>query len=158
MSTIHTPSSSSPADAANPSDHAHLLRLLSAMMAQIGALQHLVRDESADENDGATPAIDKAPCAMVWRPWSRWRATCSTRCAPSAMNEPRMPCPTCHWAEALSRLVDETAETLHLSSRVIFSGEERPLSAISSGCCIVSRAICSRKYSSTAGRAGCVSR
>src|SRR5207247_11083692 len=30
-------------------------------------------------------------------------------------------------AEALSRAVEETAEALKLSSRVIFSGEERPL-------------------------------
>jgi DNA-binding NarL/FixJ family response regulator len=32
-------------------------------------------------------------------------------------------------SEALSRLVEETAETLHLSSRIIFSGEERTLAS-----------------------------
>src|SRR5438105_8838620 len=118
MQTIHTPSSL-PADAADPSDHAHLLRLLSAMMAPLGALQNLVRDESADENDGATPAIDKSALRNGLTALEQLAREMLYEVRAASDEQPLDALPDSSLPEALSRLVDETAETLHLSSRVI---------------------------------------
>ena len=128
MQTIHTLSSSSLAETANPADHAHLLRLLSAMMAQIGRLQSLVRDESADEKAGASPALDKSALRNGLTALEQMAREMLYEVRAASDEQPLDTLPDLSLAEALSRLVDETAETLQLSSRVIFSGEERPLS------------------------------
>ncbi len=127
MQTIHTPSSS-PADFVNPTDHTHLLRVLSAMMAQLGALQNLVGDESADENVGAMPVIDKSALRNGLTALEQMAREMLYEVRAASDEQPLDGLPDLSLAETLSRLVDETAETLHLSSRVIFSGEERPLS------------------------------
>ncbi len=128
MQTIHTPSSSSPAEIASPADHAHLLRVLSAMMAQIGVLQNLVRDENADESDGAAMPLDKGALRNGLTALEQMAREMLYDVRAASDAQPLDALPDLSLAEALSRLVDETAETLQLSSRVIFSGEERPLS------------------------------
>ncbi len=114
MSTIDT-SSFQP----NQIGHAHFLRALSGMIAQIGALQHLARDENAAESTAlrnGLAALEQMAREMLYEV----RAVSDDEAAEALPDLPLN--------EALSRLVDETAEALQLSSRVIFSGEERALS------------------------------
>ncbi|HEV2471188.1 MAG TPA: LuxR C-terminal-related transcriptional regulator [Chthonomonadales bacterium] len=115
MSTIDTQQSTSLTD---PLSHAHLLRTLSAMMAQIATLQHLARDEHAADPSAlrnGLAALEQVTREMLYEV----RAASDDEAIDTLPDAPL--------AEVLSRLVDETAEALQLSSRVIVSGEERPL-------------------------------
>jgi DNA-binding NarL/FixJ family response regulator len=128
MQTIHTPPSSSLTDSVEQADHAHLLRTLSAMMAQIAALQGLVRDESAGENALAMPAVNRSALrnGLAALEQMAREMLYEVRAAGDDLSLEALP--DLPLGEALSRLVDETAEALQLSSRVIFSGDARPLS------------------------------
>jgi DNA-binding NarL/FixJ family response regulator len=114
---------------AQHSDHIHLVQMLSALMVQINALQALVRDEAA------APALATTvrPAAML----ETLREGLATleQMARDILHEVRSfdeDVPLAELigvtlTEALTRTVEETAETLGLSSRVAFSGEERTL-------------------------------
>jgi signal transduction histidine kinase len=113
------------------SDHAHLIQQLSAMMAQIALLQNVVREgeESAGE---ATSAFSTAQLSAL-----RNGLAALEQMASDMLYEMRIAgedsssdaLPDMPLGEALSQTVEESAETLHLSSRVSFTGEERPLSS-----------------------------
>lgn len=114
-------------DALQQSEHTHLVQALSAMMIQINALQALTRDTTALDtaavhalHDGLTILEQMA------------RETLYEVRAESA-EEPLTELVDVTLSEALSRTVEETAETLGLSSRVVFSGEEHPLPASLAG-------------------------
>lgn len=128
MQTIHTPPSSLPGGSAGQSGHAHLLRTLSAMIAQIGALQHLVRDESDGPRAGAVPLDESSALRNGLAALEQMAREMLYELRISGDDRHLEALPDLPLGEALSRLVDETAEALQLSSRVIFSGDERPLS------------------------------
>src|SRR5947207_1350317 len=93
--------------------HERLLQTLSAMLIQVNALQTQV---------GATSTIDRQ---MVRDGLSTVEhmardALYMARCSDDELAPPELEGVTL--ADALSRLVEETAETLGLSSRVSFSG------------------------------------
>lgn len=97
--------------------HQHLLEILSAILLQLNALQTVVRDDKPDLN-----AVRNGLASMeqITR-----EAIHEIRSTSDEMSLPDLVGLTL--VEALSRTVEETAEKLRLSSRVLFSGEERPL-------------------------------
>jgi DNA-binding NarL/FixJ family response regulator len=97
--------------------HEHLLEMLSAILLQLNALQTVVRNDKADLN-----AMRKGLTTMeqITR-----EAIYELRSVNDDMPLPDLVGVTL--VEALSRAIEETAESLRLSSRVVFSGEERPL-------------------------------
>src|SRR5260370_36278002 len=117
MQTINTSTS-------QPTDRTQLIRELSAMLAQLSLLQSLTRPhatrslsqpEMAILRDGLA-ALEQMAREMLYE----------ARSADDALLLESLP--DVPLAEALARAVDETAEAMQLSSRVVFSGEERPLS------------------------------
>ncbi len=112
-------------------DHAHLIQTLSAMMIQLNALQMLVQDDSQDEIDG-TPLYHIPDMDAIRNGLSVLeQMTRDMLYEVRAVSEdlPIAELSDVTLAEALSRAVEETAESLGLSSRINFSGEERPLSS-----------------------------
>ena len=118
MQTINTSTS-------QPADRTQLIRELSAMLAQLSLLLSLTRPEAAESpsrpdmallRDGLA-TLEQMARAMLYE----------ARSADDALSLQSLP--DVPLAEALARAVDETAETMQLSSRVVFSGEERPLNA-----------------------------
>lgn len=105
-------------------ENTQLLRELSAMLAQLSVLQKIARtgaSETLSQTDLATlreglSALEQMAREMLYEAHA-------VEDGLSLASLPDMPL-----AEALARAVDETAETLQLSSRVVFSGEEHPLS------------------------------
>ena len=97
--------------------HEHLLEMLSAILLQLNALQTVVRNDKPDLN-----AIRNGLASMEH---TTREAIHEIRSASEETPLPDLVGLTL--AEALSRAVEETAESLRLSSRVVFSGEERPL-------------------------------
>src|SRR5256714_7469362 len=97
--------------------HEHLLEMLSAILLQLNALQTVVRNDKPDLN-----AMRKGLTTMeqITR-----EAIYELRSVSDDIPLPDLVGVTL--VEALSRAVEETAESLRLSSRVVFSGEERPL-------------------------------
>src|SRR2546421_1211414 len=97
--------------------HEHLLEMLSTILLQLNALQTVVRNDKPDVD-----AMRKGLASMeqITR-----EAIHEIRSASNDMALPDLVGVTL--VEALSRAVEETAEALRLSSRVVFSGEERPL-------------------------------
>src|SRR2546425_1599654 len=97
--------------------HEHLLEMLSAILLQLNALQTVVRNDKADLN-----AMRKGLTTMeqITR-----EAIYELRSVNDDIPLPDLVGVTL--VEALSRAVEETAESLRLSSRVVFSGEERSL-------------------------------
>ncbi len=111
-------------------DHARLIQTLSAMMIQLNALQVLVQKDTIE-------GIDEAPLyhipdmhairnglsilEQMTRDMLYEVRAVSDDAAIAELNGVTL-------AEALTRAVEEAAESLGLSSRINFSGEERPLS------------------------------
>jgi len=106
-------------DTSQQSSHAHLIQMLSALMVQVNALQSLVRDEDT------TTVLETL----------REGLTTLEQLTREILHEARSfdeDVPLAELigvtlTEALSRAVEETAETLGLSSRITFSGEEYAL-------------------------------
>jgi DNA-binding NarL/FixJ family response regulator len=114
-------------------DHAHLLRALSAMLAQIDMLQNIARGKSVEGNaqvmqqsaeTGDLAAMRNGLAALEQMVREMLYDVRSVSDDLPLDGLPGMPL-----SEALSLLVDDAAETMQLSSRVIFSGEERPLTS-----------------------------
>jgi DNA-binding NarL/FixJ family response regulator len=121
----------------------HLLQMLNTVLLQVGSLQNLVRNSQEREhggnelghgNSGASPYEQQQADLDTLR----GGLTAIERITREAIYEIRSAgdwdelgamnwAPTDTLVEALSRAVDETAESLGLSSRVAFNGEERPL-------------------------------
>src|SRR6266567_3354124 len=107
-----------------PNNHAHLIQTLSAIMSQVNALQALGNEESLTSLDtlrqGLTTLEQLTRDALYeLRPFDE--------------QTPLAELLGVTLTEALSRLVEETAETLGLSSRLAFSGEEHALSSYAEG-------------------------
>ncbi len=126
MQTIDTSPQAGGSDPVDRTDHAHLLRSLSAMMAQIDLLQNVVRGEAA-----AVQAIDTNGVAALRNGLESLEQMAREMLYDVRSISDDLPLdalPDLPLGEALSRLVDETAEASRLSSRVLFSGDERPVS------------------------------
>ncbi len=101
--------------------HEHLLRQLSAMLIQIGALQARLRAEAAPTAAEAAELrqglaeIEQMAREMLYH----IRSTDESLPLPELVG--------ISLGEALTRAVEETAESAGLSSRIVFSGEERSL-------------------------------
>jgi DNA-binding NarL/FixJ family response regulator len=116
-------------DLAQHSSHAHLVQMLSALMVQVNALQSLVRDEEA------APALATTVQLATMLETLREGLATLEQMARATLHEartfdediPLTELTGVTLTEALSRAVEETAETLGLSSRITFSGEERAL-------------------------------
>ncbi|HET7640827.1 MAG TPA: response regulator [Ktedonobacteraceae bacterium] len=99
--------------------HEQLLQELSTMLLQLNTLQTLVRDDVPDINGlrrGLTD-LEQRTRSLIAEIRSADEQLPSADLAGATLSE------------ALTRLVEETAETLGLASRVAFSGDERPLPA-----------------------------
>ena len=117
MQTINTPE-------AQQTEHAQLIRELSAMLAQLSMLQKVARpdgSETLSQTDVATLRDGLATLEHMAR-----EMLYEARSAEDALSLDSLP--DLPLAEALARAVDETAEAMQISSRVAFSGEERSLS------------------------------
>lgn len=118
-------------DPTQRTDHAQLIQSLSAMMIQLNALQMLVRNDSIDAIDGAPlyqiPDMDAIRNGLSIMEQMTRDMLYEVRAVSDDMPIAELNGVTL--AEALTRAVEETAETLGLSSRINFSGEERPLSS-----------------------------
>ncbi len=110
-------------------ENTQLIRELSAMLAQLSVLQRIARPGTGEAlsqvdlaalRDGLS-ALEQMAREMLYEA----RAVDDAFALASLPDVPL--------AEALARAVDETAETLQLSSRVVFSGEEHPLSREAEG-------------------------
>src|SRR5579885_1764983 len=101
--------------------HEHLLRQLRAMLIQIGALQALLRAETAPT---------AAEAAELRQGLAEIEQMAREVLYHIRSNDESLPLPELvgiSLAEALTRAVEETAESANLSSRIVFSGEERNL-------------------------------
>ena len=117
MQTIDT-------DKSQKIENTQRIRELSAMLAQVSVLQSIARagaGETLSQTDLA--ALREGLAALEQMAREMLYEARSVEDAFFLENLPDMPL-----AEALSRAVDETAETMQLSSRVVFAGEEHPLS------------------------------
>ncbi len=110
-------------------ENTQLIRELSAMLAQLSVLQSIARPGDSEAlsqvdlnalRDGLS-VLEQMAREMLYEA----HAVEDTF---SLASLPDMPL-----SEALARAVDETAELLQLSSRVVFSGEEHPLSKETEG-------------------------
>src|SRR5712691_9232826 len=117
MQTINTSTS-------QPADHAQLIRELSAMLAQLSLLQSLTRPDATKSLSQPEMAILRDGLAALEQ--MAREMLYEARSADDTLSLESLP--DVPLAEALARAVDETAEAMQLSSRVVFSGEERPLS------------------------------
>ena len=97
--------------------HEHLLEMLSAVLLQLNALQTVVHNDKPDLN---AMRNGLASMEQITR-----EAIHEIRSSSDEIPLPELVGFTL--VEALSHAVEETAERLRLSSRVVFSGEERPL-------------------------------
>src|SRR5712692_9333862 len=117
-------------------DQTHLVQTLSAMMLQLNALQALVRAETSQGGRGVSlpppttphhdlPDIDALRDGLAVLEQMTREALHQAR----SIDEDELPAELIGvtFPEALSHAVEETAERLGLSSRISFSGEERPL-------------------------------
>jgi DNA-binding NarL/FixJ family response regulator len=118
-------------DPSQQTDHAHFIETLSAMMVQLNALQTLVRDDRSDGIDVspaiAVPDMDDIRNGLAILEQMTRDLLFEVRAVSD--DEPIAELNGVSLSEALSRAVEETAEAADLSSRVIFSGEERPLTS-----------------------------
>jgi DNA-binding NarL/FixJ family response regulator len=109
-------------DAPQLGAHEHLIQTLSAMMVRLNALQSLTNTESLD----AAPDLQAIRSGLAALERMTRQVLYELR---SAYDDAPLPELTgVALPEALSRAVEDTAETLGLSSRVTVSGEERTLS------------------------------
>jgi DNA-binding NarL/FixJ family response regulator len=119
---------------ANPlqqTDHVHLIQTLSAMLVQLNALQTILRDDTAG-SPGESPVphipdMNAIRNGLVVLEQMTRDMLYEVRAVSDDMPLAELSGVTL--AEALSQAVEETAEALGLPSRVVFSGEERPLSS-----------------------------
>src|SRR5579859_3146795 len=97
--------------------HEHLLEMLSAILLQLNGLQIVVRNDTADLNAvrGGLATMEQMTREAIHEIRS------------ASGDLPLAELVGLTLVEALSRVVEETAEALRLSSRVVVSGEERPL-------------------------------
>jgi len=108
-------------------ENVEFARKLSVMLAQINALQTLVRED--DDGDGTGEAAPDLPALRQGLSGLEQLAGAmlyELQVASGGLSLADLP-GGLPLAEALSQLVETTAETLSLSSRVAFSGRERPL-------------------------------
>jgi DNA-binding NarL/FixJ family response regulator len=106
-------------DSSQQSGHAHLVQMLSALMVQVNALQSLVRDEDT------TTVLETLREGLA----TLEQLTRETLHEARSFDEdvPLAELIGVTLTEALSHAVEEAAETLGLSSRITFSGEEYAL-------------------------------
>src|SRR6266705_1254076 len=104
-------------DASQINAHEHLLELLSAILLQLNALQTVVHNDKPDLN-----AMRNGLASM-----EQITREAIHEIRSSSDEIPLQELVGFTLVEALSHAVEETAEKLKLSSRVVFSGEERPL-------------------------------
>lgn len=100
--------------------HEHLVQVLSTILLQLNSLQTIVRNETVPPDlnvlyNGLT-TIEQMTREVIYEIRSA-----------SDDDLPLADLVGVTLGEALSRVIEETAESLGLSSRVAFSGEERPL-------------------------------
>ena len=118
-------------DPTQQTDHAHLIQTLSAMMIQLNALQVLVHKDSIDGIDDSltnqVPDMDAIRNGLSILEQMTRDMLYEVRAVSDDVPIAELSGVTL--AEALTRAVEETAEALGLSSRINFSGEERPLSS-----------------------------
>src|SRR5947209_1127998 len=100
--------------------HEHLVQVLSTILLQLNSLQTIVRNETVPPDlnvlyNGLT-TIEQMTREVIYEIRSA-----------SDDDLPLADLVGVTLGEALSRAIEETAESLGLSSRVSFSGEERPL-------------------------------
>ena len=119
MQTINTSTS-------QPTDRAQLIRELSAMLAQLSLLQSLLAVILSAAKDLSQPEMAILRDGLAALEQMAREMLYEARSADDALSLESLP--DVPLAEALARAVDETAEAMQLSSRVVFSGEERPLS------------------------------
>ena len=118
-------------DPTRQTDHAHFIQTLSAMMIQLNALQMLVHNDVIDGIDVSPtyhiPDMDAIRNGLT----NLEQLTREMLYEMQAVSDdlPLAELSGVTLAEALTRAVEETAEALGLSSRVSFSGEERPLTS-----------------------------
>src|SRR5437870_5709661 len=105
-------------------EHTYLVQTLSAMMIQINALQTLTRDP-APADAGASLDIHTLRDGLTVLEQMAREILYELRA--QSDDEPLAELADMTLDEALSRAVEETAEASGLSSRVVFSGEKRPL-------------------------------
>ncbi len=104
-------------DASQINAHEHLLEMLSAILLQLNALQTVVHNDKPDLNAMRNGLVSMEQMTR--------EAIHEIRSSSDEIPLPELVGFTL--VEALSHAVEETAEKLKLSSRVVFSGEERPL-------------------------------
>ena len=118
-------------DPTQQTDHAHLIQTLSAMMIQLNALQVLVHKDTIDGIDDSLtyqiPDMDAIRNGLSILEQMTRDMLYEVRAVSDDVPIAELSGVTL--AEALTRAVEETAEALGLSSRINFSGEERPLSS-----------------------------
>src|SRR5260370_17243760 len=120
-------------DPLKQTDHAHLIRTLSAMLVQLNGLQIIARDDIADSaGESQVPHIqDMNAIRKGLATLEQMTREMLFEVRTVSDDMPLADLSGVPLAEALSRAVEETAETQGFSSRVVFSGEERPLSSYS---------------------------
>ena len=107
-------------DTAQSDAYSHLLQMLSTIMLQINALQTITREDALLDIEALRIGL-RTMEQIVREAIHELRA---------ANDDPPLPeLAGVTLVEALTRAVEETAEALGLSSRISFSGEERPLSS-----------------------------
>jgi len=117
-------------DPTQQTDHAHLIQTLSAMMLQLNALQTLVRSDTVDNDVSSMlqiPEVNAIRGGLATLEQMTREMLYKLRSGCDDMPLPELSGITL--GEAISQLVEETAEALGLSSRILFSGEERPLNS-----------------------------
>src|SRR5215471_6433676 len=118
-------------DPTQQTDHAHLIQTLSAMMIQLNALEMLVQNDPIDGIEGTPlyqiPDMDAIRNGLSILEQMTRDMLYEVRAVSDDVPIAELSDVTL--AEALTRAVEETAEALGLSSRINFSGEERPLSS-----------------------------
>src|SRR5215470_4097630 len=118
-------------DPTRHTDHAHLIQTLSAMMIQLNALQVLVQKVTIDGIDD-TPLYQIPDMNAIRKGLSILEQMTRDMLYEVRAVSDDVPIAELNGVtltEALTRAVEETAEALGLSSRINFSGEERPLSS-----------------------------
>ncbi len=108
-------------DAPQSGVHEHLIKTLSSMMVQLNALQAITNTEAHD----AAPDISTIRSSLTALEQMTREVLYELRSASDDTPLPELVGVTL--PEALTRAVEDTAETLVLSSRVTVSGEERTL-------------------------------
>ena len=103
-----------------------LARTLRAMLSRISALQALVRAEEDGDRAGEV-ALNLPGLRQGLGELERMTSELLYAAQEAGSDSLLADLPGVPLAEALSQLVETTAETLALSSRVVFSGRERPL-------------------------------